>query len=401
MRSMRAGVRARSTTAGRVARAALPLLACLAFCGSLSGACAQGTSADGTGLKPGGQDASVGEDVSAGGAAGSGGASGAGAAGEAGSSGVDAGGAAGEDASAGAAGSAAQAGAAGAAGQSGGAGAAGASGGGAGTAGASGKGGTAGTAGTAGAGGKGGSSGAGGAGGTGGAGGAGGSAGTAGSGGSAGCELKAWHFNACPDGWSSAGASDDWACGVPFLGGPGSDHTGGGFMFYTGDPLAAFCANSTLESPAFDLSPYNGQALRLQFWHWYEFNVCNEGSPLCTLVCAFEKDTYSSGIVEAWNGAAWTKVTPQGGYTGNKIECYSTDPDAGPTCAPCELDGVTGFDGTSYGAWVFVDMDISALAVSGFKVRFHYASYENEFVCHPGKRGWFVDDVAIVKLGPC
>jgi hypothetical protein len=26
---------------------------------------------------------------------------------------------------------------------------------------------------------------------------------------------------------------------------------------------------------------------------------------------------------------------------------------------------------------------------------------DSEFVCHPAKRGWFIDDAAIVKLGAC
>lgn len=375
----------------RASRTALTVLGAVVFTAGLSGACAKGTAVeDQPGIGGSEGDAEPDEDVSAGGAAGANGgaagtdasAGGGGVAGAAGDSGAldgDAGGAAG---TAGAAGTS-QGGTAGASGTGG------STGGSAGTGGAAGQGGTGGSAGKGGTGGTGGTAGTGGTGGT---------AGTGGSAGSGGCEIKAWHFNSCPEGWTSGGTSDDWTCGAP-LNGPSDDHTGSGNAFSTGVLLPSFCENASLTSPTVNLSSYAGQALRLQFWHWYAFNAC--GGAVCTLVCMLEKSTYSGGIVEAWNGTQWTKISPQGGYTGQKIECYSTDPEAGATCSPCELDGVSGFDGSSNGVWMPVEMDISSYAINGFQVRFHFANYDNDFVCHTAKRGWFVDDVAIVKLGPC
>jgi hypothetical protein len=148
-----------------------------------------------------------------------------------------------------------------------------------------------------------------------------------------------------------------------------------------------------------NLAAYNGQAIRLQFWHWHEFSVCNKSSALCTIPCALDSSTYSGGLVEIWNGTQWVKVSPSGGYTGDKIDCHSIDAEAGQTCQPCDLDGVKGFPGSSNGTWALVDIDISLYAINGFQVRFHFASYADEIVCHTPKRGWFIDDVKVVKLG--
>jgi hypothetical protein len=298
---------------------------------------------------------------------------------------------------------------AGSSGSGGGAGSAGSAGsggiaGGAGTGGKAGSGGTGGSAGSSGSAGSGGSGGIGGSGGTGGTGGTagtGGSGGCAGTGGAGGCEIVAWHFDSGAQGWTASGTNNDWQCAVP-TNGPSGDHTGnGGRVWQTGSSKAANCENSTLVSPVVNLSAYVGQALRLRFWHWFEFNACVPGGLTCSLHCSLDKSTYSGGIVEAFNGSAWQKIEPPCGYSGQAIDCYSMDPDAGPTCSPCDLDGVKGFDGSSGGAWVMVEMDVSGYAVAQFQARFHFASYAWEFLCHPNKRGWIIDDVAVVKLGPC
>jgi hypothetical protein len=39
------------------------------------------------------------------------------------------------------------------------------------------------------------------------------------------------------------------------------------------------------------------------------------------------------------------------------------------------------------------------MTVQNFQFRFHFASYDNEFLCHPNKAGWYIDDVSITKLG--
>ena len=262
------------------------------------------------------------------------------------------------------------------------------------------------TGGSAGA--SGGSSGtgaSGGAGGTGGAtGGSGGTTGgsggaTGGSGGSGGCPITTYPFTGCPTGWTTAGNNNDWQCGVPSVGPPNGDHTGGGQCWgtkLTGN--ANNCADSTLTSPIQNLSAYNGQALRLRFWHFYEFRACNPSGFLCALPCALDKSTYSGGVVEvSTNGSTWTKITPTTGYNGTAIDCYYLDPEAGATCSPCSLDGQVGFGGATAG-WQQVEFDISSYAVSTFQFRFHFASYGAEPLCHPNKPGWYVDDVSIVKL---
>ena len=182
------------------------------------------------------------------------------------------------------------------------------------------------------------------------------------------------------------------------MGPPNGDHTGGGKCWgtkLTGN--ATNCQDSTLTSPVVNLSADSGKALRLRFWHYYDFRACVPGS-LCGFVCALEKSTYSGGVVEVTtNGSTWTKVAPSGGYNGPAIECYSTDSDGGTTCAPCALDGQSGFGGKAAG-WELVEIDISSYATATFQARFHFASYGTEFLCHPDKPGWYVDDVSIVKL---
>jgi hypothetical protein len=206
-----------------------------------------------------------------------------------------------------------------------------------------------------------------------------------------------WDFASCPSGWSASGTNNGWQCGKPTTG-PGGDHTGGGNTWGTAmSGGAPFCSDSWVTSPSVDLSAYQGLALKLRFWQWHDFRACNPSAPLCPLVCALGNSTYSGGVVEVYNGGQWVKVSPTGGYTGKPIDCYYVDADGGVTCQPCALDGQQGFDGAS-GAWVFMEMDISSYAHSTFQVRFHFASYANEFLCHPNKAGWYVDDVAIAKL---
>ncbi|GMV14763.1 MAG: hypothetical protein HS104_09390 [Polyangiaceae bacterium] len=360
-------------------------------------ACAQaeGIGADNPPAGGGGSDASLGGSSGAGGAP-TGGAAGMASGGVAGAAGSLTGGSAG--ASGGSSGTGASGGAGGTGGATGGSGgttggSGGATGGSGGTTGGTGgatggSGGT--TGGTGGAtGGSGGTTG--GAGGTGGA--------TGGSGGSGGCPITTYPFTGCPTGWTTAGNNNDWQCGVPSVGPPNGDHTGGGQCWgtkLTGN--ANNCADSTLTSPIQNLSAYNGQALRLRFWHFYEFRACNPSGFLCALPCALDKSTYSGGVVEvSTNGSTWTKITPTTGYNGTAIDCYYLDPEAGATCSPCSLDGQVGFGGATAG-WQQVEFDISSYAVSTFQFRFHFASYGAEPLCHPNKPGWYVDDVSIVKL---
>ncbi|MBI3205843.1 MAG: hypothetical protein HYZ29_30185 [Myxococcales bacterium] len=218
---------------------------------------------------------------------------------------------------------------------------------------------------------------------------------TGGSGGSAGCPIKTYDFADCT-GWTAAGTKSDWQCGAPSAGPPNGDHTGGGKCW--GTKLAGNatnCQDSTLTSPVIDLSAASGKQPRLRFWHYYDFRACNPAG-LCGAICALENSTYSGGIVEVTsNGSTWTKVAPTSG--GTKIECYSVDSDGGTTCTPCALDGQTGYSGKSPG-WELVEIDVSAYATSTFQARFHFASYALEFLCHPDKPGWYIDDVSIVKL---
>jgi hypothetical protein len=305
--------------------------------------------------------------------------------GAAGSSGAGAsGGAAGAGASGGVAGAGASGGTSGSGGGTGGSGGGtGGSGGGTGGSG----GGTGGTGG--GTGGTGGGTGGTG-GGTGGTGG-----GTGGSGGFGGCAVTSYDFASCT-GFTAGGTKSDWQCGVPSSG-PGADHTGGGQCWGTNlSGNSNNCADSTLTSPTIDLSSYGGQALRLQLYQWYDFRACVAGG-LCGVVCAFDTSTYSGGVVEAYNGSSWQKITPTGGYGSNSIDCYYVNSEGGVTCQPCALDGVKGFSGAT-GAWVPVEFDISSYAINNFQFRFHFASYESEFLCHPAKAGWYVDDIRVAKL---
>ncbi|MCC6665669.1 MAG: hypothetical protein IT375_18080 [Polyangiaceae bacterium] len=230
-------------------------------------------------------------------------------------------------------------------------------------------------------------------GGTGGSGGA--TGGSGGTGGSAGCPIKTYDFADCT-GWTAAGTKSDWQCGAPSAGPPNGDHTGGGKCWGTKlADNATNCQDSTLTSPVIDLSAASGKQPRLRFWHYYDFRACNPAG-LCGAICALDPSTYSGGIVEVTsNGSTWTKVAPTTG--GAKIECYSTDSDGGTTCTPCALDGQTGYAGKSPG-WQLVEIDLSSYVSSTFQARFHFASYGLEFLCHPDKPGWYIDDVSIVKL---
>ena len=147
-----------------------------------------------------------------------------------------------------------------------------------------------------------------------------------------------------------------------------------------------------------DLSALAGKTVRLRFYHWFDFRSCNAVNSLCGAICAIENTTYSGGIVEATsNGTTWQKVSPLGGYTGKAIKCASTLSDGGKVCGNCALDGVKGFDGAS-GGWLPVELDVSSFATKNFQFRFHFASYDTEFLCHPNKAGWYIDDVSLVKL---
>ena len=219
--------------------------------------------------------------------------------------------------------------------------------------------------------------------------------GSGGTGGSAGCPIKTYDFADCT-GWTAAGTKSDWQCGAPSAGPPNGDHTGGGKCWGTKlADNATNCQDSTLTSPVIDLSAASGKQPRLRFWHYYDFRACNPAG-LCGAICALDPSTYSGGIVEVTsNGSTWTKVAPTTG--GAKIECYSTDSDGGTTCTPCALDGQTGYTGKSPG-WQLVEIDLSSYVSSTFQARFHFASYGLEFLCHPDKPGWYIDDVSIVKL---
>lgn len=225
-----------------------------------------------------------------------------------------------------------------------------------------------------------------------------GGSGTGGAGGSGSCTIKSFDFASCTGGFTHGGANDDWACGVP-TSGPGADHDGNGQLWGTHlSGNASTCENASLESPTIDLSAYSGQAIRLRFWHWHAFRVCNPGVFGCAIVCPLDNSQYSGGLVEVYDGSQWHKVTPTVGYNGTKINCYSNDPDAGPTCQPCDIDGQTGFGTATNGSWQYAEADISSYAVAGFKVRFHFASYDTEFLCHPNSAGWYIDDVLIAPV---
>ena len=315
--------------------------------------------------------------------AGNGGASGSGA--SAGAGGVGLGGGAGS-------GGIPSGGAAGVGGATGGSSGSGATGGGTGATGGSPTGGTGGTGATGGSptGGTGGATGGTGGGGTG---------GTGGSGGFGGCAVKSYDFTGCGSDFTAAGNNTDWACGNPSSG-PGSDHTGSGNAAWgTGlNGNSKNCADSTLTSQEIDLSSYSGQTVRLQFWHWYSFRVCDPNGliGLCGLPCALDPSTYSGGLVEVHDGTSWKKVTPTGGYSNTAIDCYYVNSDGGTTCSPCALDGQKGFAGAS-GGWLPVEIDVSSYTHSKFRLRFHFASYGSD-PCHPATPGWYIDDVRIAKM---
>ncbi|MBX3130016.1 MAG: hypothetical protein KF718_25085, partial [Polyangiaceae bacterium] len=215
-----------------------------------------------------------------------------------------------------------------------------------------------------------------------------------------GCPIVSWSFDTCPSGWTPAGNGNDWACGKP-TNGPGGDHTtGSGNAWATNlSSNSANCADSTLTSPVVDLSAHTGQQVRIQYWHWHDFRACNPGGlgGLCGAVCTLENSTYSGGIVEAFNGSSWQKVTPTTGYPGKNIECYYVSADGGTTCSPCALDGQKGFDGAS-GVWVPIELDVSTFTHAQFQLRFHFASSASDPFCYPPKAGWYIDDVRVAKL---
>ncbi len=223
-----------------------------------------------------------------------------------------------------------------------------------------------------------------------------GGSGTGGSGGSGGCAIKSFDFASCTGGFTHGGTNDDWSCGVPSSG-PNGDHDGGGQLWATNlSGKANTCEDSYLESPTIDLSAYAGQAIRLRFWHWHAFRACASG---CGFICTLANSQESGGLIQVFDGAQWQTVTPTAGYNGKKLDCYSNDPDAGPTCSPCDIDGNKGFDTGTDGSWQYAEADISSYTVSGFKVRFVFASYASDFLCFPNSAGWYIDDVSIAPVG--
>ncbi len=199
-------------------------------------------------------------------------------------------------------------------------------------------------------------------------------------------------FDASAEGWISGGYGNDWARGAP-TSGPLGDINGPGGLWATDlAGNAATCADSWIESPAIDLSPYAGRTITLVFWTWYEFSPCDVW---------FVHEDYSGGVVEVWNGSSWTYLTPIGGYGGGSLELSDGTGDP-PPCSGLanSIDGRTGFYPRSNNlVWRRIRVNLTSYATSGIKVRMHFGAHD-KYICNPYTDGWYVDEVSIV-VDPC
>jgi len=201
-----------------------------------------------------------------------------------------------------------------------------------------------------------------------------------------GAAIESWDFALCPDGWSAAslGHSElpslSWECGTP-TSGPMGDHSGDGRVWAT--RLHSNYRDfewSALTSPAVDLAGVTG-GVTLDFWHWYEFEWC-------TSTCGAynpEPCALDGGNVEVFDGSAWVRVTPSGGYPGTLrfFDSYYTHP----------LVDQPGYnaDGTE-STWVHESFDVSAYRNGAFRIRFLFGSDSGV-----NEAGWYIDDVRLAS----
>lgn len=219
------------------------------------------------------------------------------------------------------------------------------------------------------------------------------------------CIIAQWDFDSgCPSGWTTSGNNSDWSCGMP-TSGPADDCEAGGNLWATGlHGNAATCQSSTLQSPAVDLSAYQGQTVLLGFYHWYDFRECAAAAPFCNIFT--NAISYSGGRIEVDSGSGWSVATPDGGYeSGQKtIDCSSSSGGA-PPCngASCALDEET--DAYTCGGieqqWHQGLVNISSHTTASFQARFVYGSNDADPFIYVNREGWYIDNVAILIPGPC
>jgi len=112
------------------------------------------------------------------------------------------------------------------------------------------------------------------------------------------------------------------------------------------------CDDAFLTSPAIDLSACSGVTLTLTFDTWYEYE-------------RYGLAYYDGFIVEFWNGSAWVKIAPVGGWD-HTIQIYG-----------CSGIYVSGEDGFAYesGGWVVKTFTVSLTSYpSTFQLRFVHGS---------------------------
>ena len=187
---------------------------------------------------------------------------------------------------------------------------------------------------------------------------------------------------------------DEWERGTPSGAGPGACHGGTGcWATYVAGNYAS-CERAELLSPSVDLSACAGTAVKLVFWHAFDFWTGSYGG----------STWYDGGVVELSGdgGASWQASGASNGTLAINPQMtlsYSCLTDSGNGLF--ELDGQSGFVQSSTG-WQKVEVAIpAALVTSMFRARFAYSTGVSSMNDTPSTSrpeaapGWYLDDISI------
>ncbi|HSW60614.1 MAG TPA: hypothetical protein VLJ60_07425, partial [bacterium] len=209
--------------------------------------------------------------------------------------------------------------------------------------------------------------------------------------------VASYTFEPGAEGWThtkidSATASwpyDWWAQGTASSG-PNSCFEGTGCFGFNLTGNYINCQRAQLISPVIDLSSYAGQALKLEFMHWYNF-------------WAAPTSYYDGGFVEfsSNNGTNWNQIT---GYTYPGTVKIKTSDGLLYSCDSASFYATNkpGFVQVSSG-WQKVEIDIpSEMITANFKIRYVFSSgvqkkTDSQTPSNYSHPGWYIDNVTILK----
>ncbi len=161
-------------------------------------------------------------------------------------------------------------------------------------------------------------------------------------------------------------AAAPWQHGTPDAG-PSACHSGTACWGTNLSGLYAASVNECVETlPLIDLTECNSNTVvQLEFRHWYDF----EGGTTTI---------YDGANVEAWDGAQWNIIDPQGGYPVVNIAATSTS-----------VNGQRGWSNSQL-TWTPEVFFVGGYSNADFKIRFCVGTDTVEHA-----EGWFIDDIEI------